>query len=319
MKAFSSTLKRMREWNFYLMSEYDDRPLTEEEWRGIDKGEYSTFLMRFQTGRITLAPPPPPPTPKAVDPVANFKRGIKRDASLYPTLKDQKHWNNWNRSVIAQARAHDVSEVFDVNYSPNNQDDIALFNEKQSFVYSVLNKVVMTDQGKSFVREHEKDYDAQAVYRKLVDHASKSTAAELAKDSLIEYLSTMKLDSRWKGTTEGFILHWREQMRLLEDMLPLEQHYDSLVKKRMLESAVRQVPELANVKNIENNLVAGGQPAPDYDKYCSMLMSAAVQRDDSLKAPVSRSKHVVNAADTTHDKEHEWFDRGYLDAGDNFL
>ena len=54
-------------------------------------------------------------------------------------------------------------------------------------------------------------------------------------------------------------------MLLLEDMLPLAQHYDFLIKKRMLESEVRQIPELANVKNIENNLVAGGQPAPDYD------------------------------------------------------
>ena len=31
MKAFSSHLKRLCEWNFYLMSEYEDRPLTEEE------------------------------------------------------------------------------------------------------------------------------------------------------------------------------------------------------------------------------------------------------------------------------------------------
>ena len=107
------------------------------------------------------------------------------------------------------------------------------------------------DQGKSFVREHEKDYDAQAVYRKLVDHASKLTAAELTKDSLIEYLSTMKLDPHWQGTTEGFSLHWREQMRLLEDMLPIAQHYDSFVKKRMLKSTVRQ-----------NNLVAGGNQHP---------------------------------------------------------
>ena len=126
--------------------------------------------------------------------------------------------------MIAHACAHDVSEVFDVNYSPTNQDDIALFNEKQSFIYSVLNKAIMMDQGKSFVREHEKDYNAQAVCRKLVDHANKSTATELAKDSLIEYLTMTKRDSRWHGTMEGFILHWHEQMHLLEDMLPPEAH-----------------------------------------------------------------------------------------------
>ena len=47
MKAFSSHLKWLRKWNFHLMREYGDHPLTEEEWRGIDKGEYSTFLMRI--------------------------------------------------------------------------------------------------------------------------------------------------------------------------------------------------------------------------------------------------------------------------------
>ena len=33
---------------------------------------------------------------KTTDPVAEFKRGIKRGYYLYPTLKAQKHWNNWN-------------------------------------------------------------------------------------------------------------------------------------------------------------------------------------------------------------------------------
>ena len=50
MKGFSSKLKRLREWNFYLMSEYGDRTLTEEQWRDIDQEEYGTFLMRIQTG-----------------------------------------------------------------------------------------------------------------------------------------------------------------------------------------------------------------------------------------------------------------------------
>ena len=104
------------------------------------------------------------PPVRVSDPVADFKKGIKRDSSLYPTLKDQKHWNNWNRSVIAQAHAHDISEVFDTNYIPSNEVEANLFQQKQIFAYSVLNKCVMTDQGKSYVREHESDFDAQSVY-----------------------------------------------------------------------------------------------------------------------------------------------------------
>ena len=74
------------------------------------------------------------------------------------------------------------------------------------------------DEGKAFIRQYEKTYDAHAVYSKLVDFATKSTAIELSKDSLIKYLTTIKLGSRWSGTTVGFILHWCEQVCLLDDM-----------------------------------------------------------------------------------------------------
>ena len=139
MKAFSSKLRWLRDWNLHLMSENDDRELTEEEWCGIDIGEYSTFLMRIQTGRITLAPKPPPPTPKNVDLVAEFKKGIKRDASLYPNLKDHRQWNNWNRAVLAQANTHDIQDVFDPNYVPTPGEQEQLFREKNRFAYAVLN------------------------------------------------------------------------------------------------------------------------------------------------------------------------------------
>ena len=39
------------------------------------------------------------------------------------------------------------------------------------------------DEGKAFVCQYEKTYDAHKVYSKLVNFATKSTAAELSKDS----------------------------------------------------------------------------------------------------------------------------------------
>ena len=136
---------------------------------------------------------------RIVDPVAEFKKGTRRDASLYPNLKDNCHWNNWNRSVLAQAQAHDLKEVFNVNYVPETDKDIKLFDEKQCFTYALLNRIVQTDEGKAFVCQHKKDYNAQEVCRKLLNFATKSTSAELAKDSLIKFLTTTQLDSRWTG------------------------------------------------------------------------------------------------------------------------
>ena len=35
------------------------------------------------------------------DPVSEFRRGIKRDPNLFPTLRDDKHWDSWRRSTIS--------------------------------------------------------------------------------------------------------------------------------------------------------------------------------------------------------------------------
>jgi hypothetical protein len=298
--------------------------LNEAQWMNADVNNFNDFRMNsnIHPGATTTTPGTATPTiaaPKLASAVADFTKGIKRDAASYPMLKDQKHWNAWNRSVIAQARAHDVREVFDPTYIPsaNDPEEIELFEKKQSFVYSVLNKCVMTDHGKSFVREHEHDFDAQAVYRKLLDHASKSTVADIAKDKLVAYLATAKLNSSWKGTTEGFLLHWQEQFRLLNDILPSEEHYAAAVKKRMLEAAVRQIPELQRIKDLDNNRVAAGGIALEYDAYYTALLSAAVQRDEMLQLPSSHNRRVVNYTDSDlyGGREEDWYDQGYLDAG----
>ena len=37
----------------------------------------------------------------------------------------------------------------------------------------------------------------------------------------------MKIDSHWRGTAEGFLLAFKEKMRLLETLLPKSAWYDS--------------------------------------------------------------------------------------------
>ena len=49
--------------------------------------------------------PTPAPIPKQKDLLADFKKGIKRDASLFMVLKDPKEWDSWHCSTVAQVRA----------------------------------------------------------------------------------------------------------------------------------------------------------------------------------------------------------------------
>jgi hypothetical protein len=59
-------------------------------------------------------------------PVDTFRRGIKRDPSMFPTLKDEKLNDVWHRSLSNQARAQGVEQVLDPNYVPITPDDQAL-------------------------------------------------------------------------------------------------------------------------------------------------------------------------------------------------
>ena len=103
-----------------------------------------------------------------------------------------------------------TDNLLSVTYQLTTLEETQLFDQKKSFVYAVFNKVVQTDIRKSYVREHEDDYDTQVVYRKLLYFAKRSTKSEFTKDKLVEFITTAKLDSRWKGTSEGFILYWKE-------------------------------------------------------------------------------------------------------------
>jgi hypothetical protein len=81
-------------------------------------------------------------------PVDIFKRGIKLDPSVFPTLKDEKFNDQWHRSFANQARAQDVSAVLDASYVSSSPIDTALFQEKQKYLYAVPEAKVETAKGK---------------------------------------------------------------------------------------------------------------------------------------------------------------------------
>ena len=56
---------------------------------------------------------------------------------------------------------------------------MALFQEKQKFLYAILNNVLQTDIGKTIVRSHLIDKDVQKVYVVLKEHQLKLTQASI--------------------------------------------------------------------------------------------------------------------------------------------
>jgi hypothetical protein len=57
------------------------------------------------------------------------------------------------------------------------------------FVYAVLETKVLTEQGKSIIRDLEEDFDAQKVYHKLKEHHLTSTKAIIESSSILAYIS----------------------------------------------------------------------------------------------------------------------------------
>ena len=62
-------------------------------------------------------------------------------------------------------------------------------------MYSIFNRVLKTDKGKSFVRQHEDDYDAQGVFSKLKEYYTNSTKAALEALKLLSYITSIRIDS----------------------------------------------------------------------------------------------------------------------------
>jgi hypothetical protein len=67
-------------------------------------------------------------SPWTHDPIAEFKKGIRHDALSFAVYKyENKQWDTWQQSTLAQERAQDDDEVLDATYVPTTAKDIALF------------------------------------------------------------------------------------------------------------------------------------------------------------------------------------------------
>jgi hypothetical protein len=230
-----------------------------------------------------------------------FRRGVKRDKNHYNDLKDDKHFNSWNRGFVATAFMHHTHYVLDENYVPRTPNEINVFWEIQTFMYAVFEEHLKTDKGKSLVSQYEDRRDAQSIYRELKKHAKSSTAAQISGDTLLKYITSARYPGNWKGTSYAFVLHWREQVKHyekleLEDIPPKQ-------KLRMLQNTVCDVADLANVKQLSDQIVARGEPPLNFEGYLELLLSACSTYDKSHTNPRQSGQRNVYAATMENDGE----------------
>ena len=181
---------------------------------------------------ITSAPiPSSKPTtysPAALE-LMSFKKGIKREITAYPSLKDERYFDGFKRSLFIVARTHECSDVLDPSYTPGSQpEEQELFEAKHTYMFSVFNTNLQTDMGKTIVRRHLASTDAQDVWKELSEHMmTSSKGASEKKRRLTQYVTNTVLDDNFKGTTEQFVLHfnkqlgnWRKSLRMMKGFHP---------------------------------------------------------------------------------------------------
>ena len=216
-----------------------------------------------------FATSPAPATTSHSDALRNWQKGVKRDMTLFKELKREKEWDQWNTQFRALATSQGVSRVLDPGFVPIDLDDKLLFEEQQRYLFAVFVRTLLTDKGKAIVRQYKDDYDAQRIYKDMVEYASHSTQAILDASSILRYLTSVRIDDgTWNGTTEKFVLHWQEQVRLYETLVPSSQHFDDHLKLIMLQNSVHPHPQLRSVQNVAMQLATRDGKSVDYQPYC---------------------------------------------------
>jgi hypothetical protein len=142
-----------------------------------------------------------------------------------------------------------------------------------------------------------------------VKHALSSTAAQLSGDTLLQYVTTTQYPGTWRGTSHGFVLHWKEQV-MKQEKLELE----ALPPKQklwLMQNAVGDVTELSYIKQIGDQDFARGHPALTYDSYMELLLSACSAYDKKLSNPGKQKRAVYQTEIDKHDNTDYPFDDTY--------
>ena len=237
----------------------------------------------------------------------NFKKGIKRDASAYPIFKNERYYNTFICHFKATAKAQGLSTLMDPNFTPGSDEyEQQLFQEQQDFLYSVLISSLKTDFSEALVKDHEGD--AQLILELLHEHHTGNSQYSRSEiNRITKYLTNIKLDDTWRGTNESFLMHYNDQLRLLDSLVDSDEKLPDNTRVTFLESAVESVPDLRRVKITDNVLQAqvdSTRPI-SYRSYFDLLKDAAFHLDQATKRGNKVRRTNVHFSGPHDEDEHQ--------------
>ena len=239
--------------------------------------------------------------------LSNFKKGIKRDASAYPIFKNERYYNTFIRHFKATAKAQGLNSLMDPNFTPGSDEyEQQLFQDQQDFLYSVLISSPKTDFSEALVKDHEGD--AQLIIELLHEHHTGNSQYSRSEiNRITKYLTNIKLDDTWRGTNESFLMHYNDQLRLLDSLVDSDEKLPDNTRVTFLESAVESVPDLRRVKITDNVLQAqldSTRPIA-YRSYFDLLKDAAFHLDQATKRGSKIRRTNVHFSGPNNEDDHQ--------------
>ena len=211
----------------------------------------------------------------------NFKKGTKRDASVYPIFKNDKYYDTFQRSFFANLKAQGLYDVADPDHDPESGDiyEKELFQGKQSFVYSVLVTSLQTEKGRELVKEFEGD--ARSIILKLHHYHTKSNVAQHEIITLTTDITNLTLNDSWKGTVRQFLNHFKEKLRLLDSLVPVSDQLPEITRITFLQRAVQQNNDLRQIHVMDSvwRFKTDSTDTLTFETYYNLLWDAAHQYD----------------------------------------
>ena len=206
------------------------------------------------------------------------------EIAAYSSLKDERYFDGFKRSLLIVAKTHECNEVLEPNYTPGSEPEAQeLFEAKQTFMFSVFNANLQTDMGKTIVRRHLANTDAQSVWKELSEHMRTSSKGASEKRRLTQYVTNTVLDDNLKGTSEQFVLHFNEQFRQLDEISEDSEKLPPTVKLALLQTAVRSINDLRIVETLDEfqstTYRHGSSTSLSYDTYYDLLINACIRYD----------------------------------------
>ena len=195
----------------------------------------------------------------------------------------------------------------DPHFTPGSDEhEQQLFQEQQDFLHSFLISSLKTEFSEALVKEHEGD--AQLILELLHEHHTGNSQYSRAEiNRITKYLTNIKLDDTWRGTNESFLIHYNDQLRLLDSLVDSGEKLPDNARVTFLESAIESVPDLRRVKITDNVFQAqlGSTRPISYRSYFDLLKDTAFHLDKATKrGNKTRRTNVHFSGPNDEDAQH---------------